>query len=131
MKVAQNDEEIEVAFRTARSEAKAAFGNDEVYIEKYLQKSAPHRDSGLWRRQRQGRPSGRTRLLVATPPPEGIRGSPGPGHRREEIRAKIGKVCADAVAAINYIGAGTIEFLYEDGEFYFIEMNTRCRWNTR
>jgi acetyl-CoA carboxylase biotin carboxylase subunit len=43
------------------------------------------------------------------------------------MRAKIGKVCADAVAKINYIGAGTIEFLYEDGEFYFIEMNTRLQ----
>ncbi len=42
-------------------------------------------------------------------------------------RAEIGKICADAVAAINYIGAGTIEFLYEDGEFYFIEMNTRLQ----
>ena len=44
-----------------------------------------------------------------------------------ETRAKIGKICADAVAEINYIGAGTIEFLYEDGEFYFIEMNTRLQ----
>jgi acetyl-CoA carboxylase biotin carboxylase subunit len=43
------------------------------------------------------------------------------------MRATIGKVCADAVAKINYIGAGTIEFLYEDGEFYFIEMNTRLQ----
>ncbi len=45
----------------------------------------------------------------------------------EKTRARIGKVCADAVAAINYIGAGTIEFLYENGEFYFIEMNTRLQ----
>jgi len=44
-----------------------------------------------------------------------------------ETRAKIGKVCADAVAAINYIGAGTIEFLYEDDEFFVIEMNTRLQ----
>jgi acetyl-CoA carboxylase, biotin carboxylase subunit len=43
------------------------------------------------------------------------------------MRARIGKVCADAVASIGYIGAGTIEFLYEDGEFYFIEMNTRLQ----
>jgi acetyl-CoA carboxylase biotin carboxylase subunit len=45
----------------------------------------------------------------------------------EEQRARIGKVCADAMAAMNYRGAGTIEFLYENGEFYFIEMNTRLQ----
>ncbi|MEP3817431.1 MAG: acetyl-CoA carboxylase biotin carboxylase subunit, partial [Nitratireductor sp.] len=52
--------------------------------------------------------------------------APGPSITEEE-RARIGKVCADAVANINYIGAGTIEFLYENGEFYFIEMNTRLQ----
>ena len=53
--------------------------------------------------------------------------SPGPGHRRRDPRARIGEVCADAVAEIGYFGAGTIEFLYENGEFYFIEMNTRLQ----
>ena len=52
--------------------------------------------------------------------------APGPTITAEE-RARIGKVCADAVAKINYAGAGTIEFLYENGEFYFIEMNTRLQ----
>jgi len=52
--------------------------------------------------------------------------APGPCITQEE-RARIGKICADAVAKINYIGAGTIEFLYENGEFYFIEMNTRLQ----
>jgi acetyl-CoA carboxylase, biotin carboxylase subunit len=52
--------------------------------------------------------------------------APGPAIT-PEMRARIGKVCADAVAKINYIGAGTVEFLYEDGEFYFIEMNTRLQ----
>jgi acetyl-CoA carboxylase biotin carboxylase subunit len=52
--------------------------------------------------------------------------APGPVISPEQ-RARIGKICADAVARINYIGAGTIEFLYEDGEFYFIEMNTRLQ----
>jgi len=52
--------------------------------------------------------------------------APGPSITPEE-RARIGKTCADAVAKINYIGAGTIEFLYENGEFYFIEMNTRLQ----
>jgi len=126
MKVARNAEELEVAFRTARSEAKNAFGNDEVYIEKYLQKprhieiqvfgdgkgNAIHlgeRDCSLQRRHQKV-----------------FEEAPGPAIM-PELRARIGKVCADAVAAINYIGAGTIEFLYEDGEFFFIEMNTRLQ----
>ena len=126
MKTAMNQSELEVAFRTARSEAKAAFGNDEVYIEKYLQKprhieiqvfgdgkgKAVHlgeRDCSLQRRHQKV-----------------FEEAPGPVIS-PELRAKIGKICADAVAKINYIGAGTIEFLYEDGEFYFIEMNTRLQ----
>jgi acetyl-CoA carboxylase, biotin carboxylase subunit len=126
MKVAKNPEELEIAFRTARSEAKNAFGNDEVYIEKYLQKprhieiqvfgdgkgKAVHlgeRDCSLQRRHQKV-----------------FEEAPGPVIT-PALRAKIGKVCADAVAKINYIGAGTIEFLFEDDEFYFIEMNTRLQ----
>ena len=126
MKVANSAADIETAFRTARSEAKAAFGNDEVYIEKYLttprhieiqvfgdgKGKAVHlgeRDCSLQRRHQKV-----------------FEEAPGPAISEEE-RAKIGKVCADAVARINYTGAGTIEFLYENGEFYFIEMNTRLQ----
>ncbi len=126
MKVAKGPEDIDTAFRTARTEAKAAFGNDEVYIEKYLQRprhieiqvfgdgkgKAVHlgeRDCSLQRRHQKV-----------------LEEAPGPCITPEE-RARIGKICADAVAEINYIGAGTIEFLYEDGEFYFIEMNTRLQ----
>nr|WP_321254352.1 acetyl-CoA carboxylase biotin carboxylase subunit [uncultured Ruegeria sp.] len=126
MKVAMNADEMESAFMTARAEGKAAFGNDEVYIEKYLttprhieiqvfgdgKGKAVHlgeRDCSLQRRHQKV-----------------FEEAPGPCITPEE-RAKIGKVCADAVAKINYIGAGTIEFLYEKGEFYFIEMNTRLQ----
>ncbi|GGH47324.1 acetyl-CoA carboxylase biotin carboxylase subunit [Frigidibacter albus] len=126
MKVARDAEALEVAFRTARAESKAAFGNDEVYIEKYLQRprhieiqvfgdgkgKAVHlgeRDCSLQRRHQKV-----------------FEEAPGPAID-QETRDRIGKVCADAVAAINYIGAGTIEFLYEDGDFYFIEMNTRLQ----
>ncbi|MDB6179841.1 acetyl-CoA carboxylase biotin carboxylase subunit [Paracoccus fistulariae] len=126
MKVAQNEKGLEVAFRTARSEAKAAFGNPDVYIEKYLQKPrhieiqvfgdgkgrAVHlgeRDCSLQRRHQKV-----------------LEEAPGPAISPEE-RARIGAICADAVAKIQYAGAGTIEFLYEDGEFYFIEMNTRLQ----
>ena len=126
MKVAQNEAEMEQAFMTARAEGKAAFGNDEVYIEKYLttprhieiqvfgdgKGKAVHlgeRDCSLQRRHQKV-----------------FEEAPGPSISAEE-RAAIGKVCADAVAKINYIGAGTIEFLYENGAFYFIEMNTRLQ----
>jgi len=126
MKLANSAAEIDIAFGTARSEAKSAFGNEEVYIEKYLGKprhieiqvfgdgkgNAVHlgeRDCSLQRRHQKV-----------------LEEAPGPSITPEE-RARIGKICADAVAGINYIGAGTVEFLYEDGEFYFIEMNTRLQ----
>ena len=126
MKVAKTEGEMEQAFMTARAEGKAAFGNDEVYIEKYLttprhieiqvfgdgKGTAVHlgeRDCSLQRRHQKV-----------------FEEAPGPCITPEE-RERIGKICADAVAKINYIGAGTIEFLYENGEFYFIEMNTRLQ----
>ena len=126
MKVANSAEEMATAFSSARSEGKAAFGNDEVYIEKYLttprhievqvfgdgKGAAVHlgeRDCSLQRRHQKV-----------------FEEAPGPTIQADE-RASIGKVCAEAVAKINYIGAGTIEFLYENGEFYFIEMNTRLQ----
>lgn len=126
MKLANNRDEMANAFRSARSEGKSAFGNDEVYIEKYLgtprhieiqvfgdgKGGAVHlgeRDCSLQRRHQKV-----------------FEEAPGPAIDAE-TRAKIGKVCADAIATIDYAGAGTIEFLYENGEFYFIEMNTRLQ----
>ena len=126
MKVAQTAADMEQAFMTARAEAKAAFGNDEVYIEKYLttprhieiqifgdgKGKAVHlgeRDCSLQRRHQKVWEE-----------------APGPVISEAE-RKEIGKTCAEAVSKISYIGAGTIEFLYENGEFYFIEMNTRLQ----
>ena len=126
MKLARSADELENAFRTARSEGKANFGNDEVYIEKYLgaprhievqvfgdgRGNAVHlgeRDCSLQRRHQKV-----------------FEEAPGPAIT-PEIRAEIGATCAKAVAEIGYEGAGTIEFLYENGEFYFIEMNTRLQ----
>jgi len=126
MKVANNVAELEIAFRSARAEAKSAFGNDEVYMEKYLttprhieiqvfgdgKGKAVHlgeRDCSLQRRHQ--------KVLEEAPGP----------IIDAATRARIGKVCADAVARINYIGAGTIEFLYDNDEFFFIEMNTRLQ----
>ena len=126
MKVARSAEDLEVAFRTARAEAKAAFGDDSVYLEKYLthprhieiqvfgdgKGNAIHlgeRDCSLQRRHQ--------KLLEEAPSPA----------LNAEQRKKIGTTVADAMKKIKYRGAGTVEFLYEDGEFYFIEMNTRLQ----
>ncbi|WP_347268570.1 acetyl-CoA carboxylase biotin carboxylase subunit [Paracoccus sp. (in: a-proteobacteria)] len=126
MKVAADASALETAFRTARAEAKAAFGNDEVYLEKYLQRPrhieiqvfgdgrgrAVHlgeRDCSLQRRHQKV-----------------LEEAPGPVITPEQ-RARIGGICARAMAKLGYRGAGTIEFLFEDGEFYFIEMNTRLQ----
>lgn len=126
MKVATSKSEMSDAFITARSEANSNFGNPAVYLEKYL--GTPRhieiqvfgdgagnavylgeRDCSLQRRHQKV-----------------FEEAPGPTINNE-VRQNIGKVCANAVASINYAGAGTIEFLYENNEFYFIEMNTRLQ----
>jgi acetyl-CoA carboxylase biotin carboxylase subunit len=126
MKVARTAEDLDMALKTARAEAKAAFGDDSVYLEKYLEKprhievqvfgdgkgNAIHlgeRDCSLQRRHQ--------KVLEEAPSPA----------LNAEQRRKIGTVVAKAMQKINYRGAGTVEFLYEDGEFYFIEMNTRLQ----
>ena len=126
MKLARSAAELESAFRTARSEAKAAFGNAEVYIEKYLEKPrhieiqvfGDGRGNAVYLGERDCSLQRRHQKVFEE--------APGPVITPEQ-RAHIGRVCAEAVAKINYIGAGTIEFLFEDGEFYFIEMNTRLQ----
>jgi len=126
MKVAQTEADLMLALSTAATEAKAAFGDASVYLEKYLQKprhieiqilgdgrgGAIHlgeRDCSLQRRHQKIWEEGPSPIL-----------SP-------EARAKIGGICAKAMQDMQYLGVGTIEFLYEDGEFYFIEMNTRIQ----
>ncbi|KQT49039.1 acetyl-CoA carboxylase biotin carboxylase subunit [Aureimonas sp. Leaf454] len=126
MKVAKTSADLSDALSSARSEAGAAFGDDAVYIEKYLEKprhievqvfgdGAGHaihlgeRDCSLQRRHQKVWEEARSPALT------------------EEQRAQIGKICADAMSKLQYRGAGTIEFLYENGEFYFIEMNTRLQ----
>ncbi|MDR6954290.1 acetyl-CoA carboxylase biotin carboxylase subunit [Ancylobacter sp. 3268] len=126
MKVARSLEELSSALSTARSEARAAFGDDAVYIEKYLgtprhieiqvfgdgRGNAVHlgeRDCSLQRRHQ--------KVLEEAPSPV----------ITPEQRARIGGTVAKAMRDMQYLGAGTIEFLYENGEFYFIEMNTRIQ----
>jgi len=126
MKVARSEDDLVEAVQTARAEAKAAFGDDSVYLERYL--STPRhielqviadsfgnvchlgeRDCSLQRRHQ--------KVLEEAPSPA----------LNPEQRDRIGELAAAAVRKLKYRGAGTMEFLFQDGEFYFIEMNTRLQ----
>src|SRR5215813_5295553 len=126
MKVARSEGELSVARQTARTEAKAAFGDDAVYMEKYLELPRHieiqvladsrgdvvhlgERDCSLQRRHQ--------KVWEEAPSPA----------LNAAARDRIGKVVTDALTELGYLGVGTIEFLYENGEFYFIEMNTRLQ----
>ncbi|MCK6418777.1 MAG: acetyl-CoA carboxylase biotin carboxylase subunit [Alphaproteobacteria bacterium] len=126
IQVVQQASEFEELFNRARSEAKANFGDDTVYIEKYLQRprhieiqifgdthgNAIHlgeRDCSIQRRRQKLVEEGPSPIIDA------------------KARDKIGSLAADTVRKLGYRGAGTIEFLYEDGKFYFMEMNTRIQ----
>ena len=126
MRVVNSAAEMETALQTTRTEAGAAFGDDAVYIEKYLGKPRHievqvmgdgkgggvhlgERDCSLQRRHQKVLEEANSPALTS------------------EQREKIGAICAKAVGDMGYSGAGTIEFLYENGEFYFIEMNTRLQ----
>ena len=126
MKVVRKPEEMAEQYRTARSEAKANFGDDTVYIEKYLEKprhieiqvfgdtlgNAIHlgeRDCSIQRRHQ--------KLVEEAPSPA----------LSPEQREYIGNLAADVVRKMGYRGAGTMEFLFEEGKFYFMEMNTRIQ----
>jgi acetyl-CoA carboxylase biotin carboxylase subunit len=126
MKVAQSEDEIGNAFATARAEAAAAFGDGTVYIEKYL---AHPRHIEI---QVMGDGAGRAIHLgerdcsLQRRHQKVWEESPSPALNAAD-RQRIGSIVAKAIADLGYAGAGTIEFLYEDGEFYFIEMNTRLQ----
>ncbi|MFM8753514.1 MAG: acetyl-CoA carboxylase biotin carboxylase subunit [Phenylobacterium sp.] len=126
MKVARTEEDLNEAVSTARAEAKAAFGDDAIYMERYLQGPRHielqviadqfgnvchlgERDCSLQRRHQ--------KVLEEAPSPV----------IDAAARKKIGQVVVEAVRRIGYLGVGTIEFLYENGEFFFIEMNTRLQ----
>ena len=126
MRVAKSEKELETAIRAAKSEARAAFGDDAVYLEKYLgtprhieiqviadsHGNVAHlweRDCSLQRRHQ--------KVFEEAPSPA----------LNQAQREEIGSIVAKAVEKLGYLGAGTMEFLYEDGNFYFIEMNTRLQ----
>jgi acetyl-CoA carboxylase, biotin carboxylase subunit len=126
MKIARAPEDLDLALKSARAEAKAAFGDDSVYLEKYLERprhievqvfgdgrgNAIHlgeRDCSLQRRHQ--------KVMEEAPSPA----------LNWETRAAIGTTIAKAMQKLKYRGAGTVEFLYQDGQFFFIEMNTRLQ----
>ena len=126
MKVARNPEQLREAYQLARGEARAAFGNDEVYIEKYLGKPRHIEIQLLGDTHGACVHFGERDCSVQRRHQKVVEEAPSPALNAEE-RAYIGSLAARTAAAIGYRGVGTMEFLYEDGQFYFIEMNTRLQ----
>ena len=125
MKIVNKEEEFDVLFSTAKSEARKYFGNDEIYIEKFFQNPRHievqilagknrvvhlhERDCSVQRRHQ--------KLIEETPSPV----------LNDDIRKDLFQKTVNMVSKIGYEGAGTVEFIYEDGKFYFLEMNTRVQ----
>jgi acetyl-CoA carboxylase, biotin carboxylase subunit len=126
MRVVHAEGALKSSIETTKSEAKAAFGNGEVYMEKYLENPrhveiqvlADGQGNAIHLGERDCSMQRRHQKVVEEAPAPGI---------TPELRAQIGKVCVDACIRIGYRGAGTFEFLFEGGKFYFIEMNTRVQ----
>lgn len=126
MKVAETAADLEEAFRFARSEAKAAFGNDQVYMEKFLKDPKHIEVQILADSYGNVVHLGERECSVQRKHQKVVEEAPSPVITAKQ-RADIGKRAVDACKAIGYRGVGTMEFLYENGEFYFIEMNTRLQ----
>ncbi|AZO43560.1 MULTISPECIES: acetyl-CoA carboxylase biotin carboxylase subunit [Mesorhizobium] len=126
MKVALTEADLEIALQTASTEAGAAFGDDAVYIEKYLEKPRHIEVQVFGDGFGRGVHFGERDCSLQRRHQKVWEEAPSPALNAEE-RARIGGICAKAIADLGYSGAGTIEFLYENGEFYFIEMNTRLQ----
>ena len=126
MRVVRSEDALEESIAMTKAEAKAAFNNDMVYMEKYLENPrhieiqvlADTHGNAIYLAERDCSMQRRHQKVVEEAPAPGI---------TEEVRRDIGSRCAKACVEIGYRGAGTFEFLYENGEFYFIEMNTRIQ----
>ena len=126
MRVVRSEDTLEESIAMTKAEAKAAFNNDMVYMEKYLENPrhveiqvlADTHGNAVYLAERDCSMQRRHQKVVEEAPAPGI---------TEEVRRDIGSRCANACVEIGYRGAGTFEFLYENGEFYFIEMNTRIQ----
>jgi acetyl-CoA carboxylase biotin carboxylase subunit len=126
MKVARTAADLSVALSTARSEAKAAFGDDAVYLEKYLEKPRHIEIQVLGDGKGHAIHLGERDCSLQRRHQKVMEESPSPALNVQE-RNVIGETVAKAMRDIAYLGVGTVEFLYEDGKFYFIEMNTRIQ----
>jgi acetyl-CoA carboxylase biotin carboxylase subunit len=126
MKIANDAEHLSGQLKTARAEARASFGNDQVYLEKFLahprhieiQVLADGKGNVIHLGERDCSLQRRFQKLVEE--------APSPALNADE-RHKVGRLVAEAIEKLGYRSAGTVEFLYEDGEVYFIEMNTRLQ----
>jgi len=126
MKVAETADMLEEAFSSARSEAKAAFGDDTVYLEHYLSNPRHIEVQVLGDSHGNFVHLGERECSVQRRHQKLFEEAPSPALT-EEQRAEIGRVAAEATAKMGYLGVGTMEFLYQEGSFYFIEMNTRLQ----
>jgi acetyl-CoA carboxylase biotin carboxylase subunit len=126
MKVAETEADLSRALSTARSEARMAFGDDAVYIEKYLGRPRHIEIQVLGDGQGRAVYLGERDCSLQRRHQKIWEEAPSPALNAEE-RKRIGETVSKAIADLGYSGAGTVEFLYEDGEFYFIEMNTRLQ----
>ncbi len=126
MKVALSEADLPLALSTARAEAKSAFGNDQVYMEKYLQKPRHIEIQVLADAQGQVIHLGERDCSLQRRHQKVWEEAGSPALNAQQ-RDDIGRIVTKALGKLGYLGAGTIEFLYEDGKFYFIEMNTRLQ----
>ncbi|MEO1015893.1 MAG: acetyl-CoA carboxylase biotin carboxylase subunit [Pseudomonadota bacterium] len=126
MKVAKTEADIGEAWSTARAEASAAFGDDSVYLEKYLTTPRHIEVQVMGDAHGNAAQLGERDCSLQRRHQKVLEEALSPALSQAE-RDRIGEVARKAVAELGYLGAGTIEFLYENGEFYFIEMNTRIQ----
>ncbi|MGD9591965.1 MAG: acetyl-CoA carboxylase biotin carboxylase subunit, partial [Candidatus Berkiella sp.] len=126
MRVVHSEASLLNAISLTRTEANTAFNNSMVYMEKYLEKPRHIEIQVLADGQGNAIHLGERDCSMQRRHQKVLEEAPAPGIT-EAQRQQIGKVCVDACIRINYRGAGTFEFLYQDGEFYFIEMNTRVQ----
>ena len=126
MKVAKTQADLSHALSTARSEAKAAFGDDAVYLEKYLEKPRHIEIQVLGDGQGRAIHLGERDCSLQRRHQKVWEEGPSPALNLSQ-RLEIGEIVAKAMRDLKYIGVGTVEFLYENGQFYFIEMNTRIQ----
>lgn len=126
MRVVHTESALLNAITMTKAEAGAAFGNDTVYMEKYLEHPRHVEIQVLSDGQGHAIHLGERDCSMQRRNQKVVEEAPAPGIT-EEQRARIGAVCVNACLEMNYRGAGTFEFLYENGEFYFIEMNTRLQ----